>query len=315
MARTLQLSPIAKLSPLMRGEEVVAFDVGPSGIIYVVIATKPLDYRREREDGCSFAKTIPSQPQNYRVIAVGDNEILHESAVHNEAFNIHHVQPLPAGELLLVCGRSYYRGEADYDRNGRIYTNEGKFARDFLLGDGIQAVQATSEGVIWTSYFDEGIFGNYGWDNPIGASGLVAWDAHGSRLYEFEAKCGLDCMADCYALNVASDADVWCYYYDSFPLVRLRGGQIDAFWKIPIEGSHAFAISGQHALFQGGYRKNGIFHLLKLQSGGKATEMAKIQIEDECGLAFTNASIVGRGRSIYMLNDARLYRMDVEMAA
>ena len=67
--------------------------------------------------------------------------------------------------------------KADYDKNGRIYTNKGKFVRDILLGDGIQTVQATSEGVIWTSYFDEGIFGNYGWDNPLGSSGLVAWDA------------------------------------------------------------------------------------------------------------------------------------------
>ena len=107
----------------------------------------------------------------------------------------------------------------------------------------------------------------------------------GNRLYEFEAKCGLDFMADCYALNVASDADVWCYYYDSFPLVHLRAGQIDAVWKIPIHGSHAFAISEGLALFQGGYNKSQTFHLLELQSGTKTQELAQIRIEDEHGIA------------------------------
>ena len=29
-------------------------------------------------------------------------------------------------------------------------------------------------------------------------------------------------ICDCYAVNVASDEDVWCYYYAEFPLVHLR---------------------------------------------------------------------------------------------
>ncbi|WP_176444820.1 hypothetical protein [Paenibacillus herberti] len=41
-------------------------------------------------------------------------------------------------------------------------------SREFLLGDGIQSVQVTDKGIIWTSYFDEGVFGNNGWDKPIG---------------------------------------------------------------------------------------------------------------------------------------------------
>lgn len=38
------------------------------------------------------------------------------------------------------------------------------------------------DGRIVTSYFDEGIFGNFGWDQPLGASGLVVWDEQGRVL-------------------------------------------------------------------------------------------------------------------------------------
>ncbi|WP_440117757.1 hypothetical protein [Paenibacillus sp. QZ-Y1] len=78
---------------------------------------------------------------------------------------------------------------------------DGNTIREFLLGDGIQSVQVTKNGTIWTSYFDEGVFGNNGWSNPIGSQGLVAWDEHGNKLYEDHAAD----IADCYALNVVNE--------------------------------------------------------------------------------------------------------------
>jgi hypothetical protein len=75
-------------------------------------------------------------------------------------------------------------------------------SREILLGGGIKGTQATASGVIWSSYFDEGIFGNYGWHDPIGASGLVARDTTGDTLYQYAPTDALDDMADCYAMNV-----------------------------------------------------------------------------------------------------------------
>lgn len=315
MDRTLRLSPIADLTSHLREGAVVAFNVGPDGLAYLAIARNPLDYRRTEANGCSFAKTIPDQPQTYRVIAVDGNDIRHDVEIRNETFNIHEIQPLSATEFLLVCCRSYYYGPDEFDKNGRVYTRQGVFVRDLLLGDGIKSVQTTLEGKIWTSFSDEGIFGNLGWDNPVGASGLVAWDSFGNRLYEFEATGGLDSMVDCYALNVESDGDVWCYYYSSFPLVRLRGGRIDASWEIPISGSDAFAVSEGLALFRGGYKKRDGFHLLELRPDAKAKELAHVQFEDERGNALVGDWVVARGDSMYMLNDSRLYRVDLEMTA
>ena len=45
----------------------------------------------------------------------------------------------------------------------------------FCLGDGIQDCVVKKDGTIITSYFDEGVFGNYGWDEPLGDCGLIAW--------------------------------------------------------------------------------------------------------------------------------------------
>ena len=50
----------------------------------------------------------------------------------------------------------------------------GELRRQFVLGDGIKHVQTTAAGDIWVGYFDEGVYGNYGWGNdpdsePIGA--------------------------------------------------------------------------------------------------------------------------------------------------
>ena len=96
--------------------------------------------------------------------------------VENEPFEIHAVQPL-FDALLLVCHRSRYRGPNDFDRNGRVYSREGKVLDSILLGDGIESVQTTNHGVIWTSFFDEGVFGITGGVNQSGHP--VSWRGTG----------------------------------------------------------------------------------------------------------------------------------------
>ena len=72
----------------------------------------------------------------------------------------------------------------------------------------------TEENKIWTSYFDEGVYGNYGWEVPIGRNGLRAWDSNGNEMYQYpnseQNKYFID---DCYALNIVADEEVWFYFY------------------------------------------------------------------------------------------------------
>jgi hypothetical protein len=304
---------VASLAPVIGDGEIVAFNVGPDRVTYLVVALKPLDYRIEQPGWASFAKTVPEQPQRYRVVGLSGSQTVLDVVIEGERFNIHDIQPLP-NELLLVCARSYCKGQDDFERNGRVYTRDGKFAREILLGDGIQSVQATSKGVIWTSYFDEGVFGNYGWQSPVGASGLVAWDSAGNKVYEFQPRDGLDSICDCYALNVESEEDVWLYYYTEFPLVRLRRREIESVWKMPLGGSGAFAVSRGHALFCGGYKDRDTYQLFALGKNANPDLLAKVEFRNENGSKLVADRVVGRTDVIHLLSDGHFYQVDVQAA-
>jgi hypothetical protein len=309
--RTLRLAPVVSLASLTEGGELVAFNVGPDGVVYLVVALNPLDYRIEEPGGPSFPKTIPCKPQRYRVVGLSGSEPVLDVVIEREQFNIHFVQPL-IDELLLVCARSHYRGPRSSEKNGRVYTRDGRLAREILLGDGIQSVQTTAGGVIWTSFFDEGVFGNFGWQNPVGASGLVAWDAAGTRLYEFQPAAGLDSICDCYALNVESEDDVWCYYYTEFPLVHLRRREIASVWRMPVKGSGAFAVGHGHALFRGGYDDQDTYKLFSLGPGGKGKPVATIELRGRKGRKLVASRVAARADAIHLVSGDDLYRVDVQ---
>jgi hypothetical protein len=311
MKRSIDLSPVVSLAPFIGDGELVAFNVGPDGVVYLVVALRPLDYRIEQPGGASFAKTVPEYPQKYRVVGLSGGRPVFDVVIEGERFNIHDVQPL-VDELLLVCARSHYKGPDDFEKYGRVYTRDGKFAREILLGDGIQSAQATSGGVIWTSYFDEGVFGNFGWQTPVGVSGLVAWDADGNKVYAFEPSKGLGSISDCYALNVASEKDVWFYYYTDFPLVRLHDRKIQAIWRMPLGGSGAFAVSSGYALFRGGYRDRDTYQLFALGKNEKPALLAKVELRNENGNKLVANRVVGRADSIHLVSDGVLYRVDVQ---
>jgi hypothetical protein len=312
MKQTLRLSPVANLSSVMSGGELVAFNADFNGIVYLVVALKPLDYRIQ-QPAASFAKIVPDHPQTYRVVALRQGEAVFDIVIKGERFNVHHVQPVE-DKLLLVCARSEYRGTDDFDKNGRVYTRTGEFAGEILLGDGIQDVQATPKGVIWTSYFDEGVFGNFGWHEPVGATGLVAWSIAGTKLFEFQPSEGLDSICDCYALNVASDDEVWCYYHTEFPLVLIRRNKIAAIWNVPLGGSHGFAVADGFALFQGGYEDRDMYQLLALGDNGEVNAVAKFEFKDQRGERLLADRVVGRGNVLHLLSGQDLYRVEVSTA-
>lgn len=313
MNQSIQLTPVASLPSIIGKGKLVAFNVGPDRVVYCVLATRPLDDRIKQPGWASFVKTVPDQPQRYRVVGFYDGEVVKDVLIENEPFNIHEIQPLD-DKLLLVCARSTYRSRDDYEKNGRIYTQDGKFVGAILLGDGIASVQATSECVIWTSYFDEGVFGNYGWNSPVGQMGLVAWDSKGEKTWEFQPGTGLEPIYDCYALNVASAKDVWFYYYDEFPLVWLQNRKVNGVWKMPLSGSPAFAVFDGYALFSGGYKDRETFHLFRLEKSGGVKSIADFKLHDKKGQPLLADRIVGRENTIYMVHEGDLYQIDVETA-
>jgi hypothetical protein len=107
------------------------------------------------------------------------------------------------GGYLFVCAR------AEADQPNAWWVDDAlKHERRLSLGDGISDVRVARSGHIWTTYFDEGVFGE-----GIGAEGVLEFDASGRKRWAHDAaKAGTDDIADVYAFNLASEDDAWVYF-------------------------------------------------------------------------------------------------------
>ncbi len=172
-------------------------------------------------------------------------------------FNYHFFRPFKEGFLLL--GARCEKEEDNAENNALFIRRDGHVIKEFCLGDGIQDCITTIDGKIILSYFDEGIFGNYGWDFPLGSSGLVVWNEFGNIVWENRK---YD-IADCYAMNVDSLDRLWFYYYTNFDLV-CTDYKSDFTVNPKVSGSSAFAISKKRRqiIMEGGYN-DGNFYIYK----------------------------------------------------
>ncbi|WP_223642842.1 hypothetical protein [Corallococcus sp. EGB] len=238
-----------------------------------------------------------------------------------DAPDFDYVQPLPGGEVLLVNARCRYLSERAHERNAHVYEPEGALSRELTLGDGIADVQATSDGQVWVSYFDEGVFGNRGWGGdetrrPIGEDGLVRFDALGRRQESGVrmALPGEQSISDCYALNVASERETWFYSYTDFPLVRMRPGQPSTLWRSPVRGAHAIVVSDTHVLFGGGYDDAFQLQLFSLYDRGhqRLGPGARVILTDETGRPWQPSWLKGRGSWLHGAEGTRHFRVPME---
>jgi hypothetical protein len=296
---------------LNREGQLVALGIGPQESVHAVFALRKPDMRIEQSGGAIFFKTKPDRAQAYRIETWKTSSKTAEVHIAEEEFNITSVQPL-GDDLLLVCPRCNRTNPDDVEKNGRIYTSSGFLKRELVLGDGIEQVYVASDQTIWTSYFDEGVFGNYGWDEPLGASGLVQWSPDGDILYEFTPSQGLDYIADCYAMNVDFEGDVWCCYYTDFPLVRIHDHQIRDSWDSPVEGSHAFAVDPPFVLFLGSYNKRDEFYLVELLAEGKSKIIGQYTMTDHDGKPLEMNRVETRGPHFHIVSGSRLYTVGID---
>jgi hypothetical protein len=165
------------------------------------------------------------------------------------------------------------------------------------------------------SYFDEGIFGNFGWGNdaastPLGASGLVRFDSEGRQLLEFVPPRGFGHMADCYALNACDEA-AWAYYYTDFPIVQVSPSGKRRGWKTKIAGARAFATDGQRVLLFGGYGSQRERCVLGELGKSELINEVDYRLELPSGDSCSAAYAVGRGAVLHIITNAGWYQVDV----
>jgi len=216
-----------------------------------------------------------------------------------------HVQPLSHNTWLFIRSRSYGSG----DHNASIYAVDGSLLRSFHVGDAIHDVQVDEVGAIWVSFFDEGVFSG---EEPAQA-GLVCFNQEGQTLFKYNnlaERTGALSIADCYAMNVCSQQEVWLCPYMEFPLVQLVEQQIKQVWlDVPVRGSQAFAISSGRALFAGGYENWKKLFLVTLDT------MSEEQIEavDQDGARLSFRIAYGRGSRLYLVSEQSIFVLDLDI--
>jgi hypothetical protein len=257
----VRLALHADLADAATGLVPIFRSVGPGGeAVLLLVAPEDRWIARGYEDQPGREGFRRSQAQRpYTAVAlIHDGEQAHRITLRTVDVAHPFLQPLTSGDLLVVGERCRRLPNGSTERNGRIYGADGELLRELLFGDGIDDIQVGQADAIWVAYFDEGIFGNYGWGYsegavPLGEAGLVRFDPRGNKVWEYVPASGFSLMAGCAALNVA-DHDTWaCYYDTTFPLVgiapdgRVRG------WHTDIPDVGALAVDGQRALFFTGY--------------------------------------------------------------
>lgn len=228
------------------------------------------------------------------------------------------VQPLPEGRVLVAGARARWR-PAGPDRNGIVYDADGQVVTQETLGDGIEHVFTTSTGDVWVGYFDEGIYGNYGWGDrdappPLGSTGIVRFNARLQPEWHYpsdgDGQWGGG-VSDCYALNVTDDT-TWSCYYDSFPVVGIRNGTVTGWHNKKVRGAKALAVAGSTVVLCGGYGPDADRLAVCVTEGDDVHVVAEYRVTLPGGQSLPAGSrIIGRGEGLHVLTEDTWYRLDL----
>ena len=233
-----------------------SFQIGNDNKIYLLLANEvPIFPAPKEYHYCAITILV-----DWRT-----GDFLHSSMVDFGMYRqaLHYIQPHEDGFLLLGARAQLYADNIA-DQNALFLNAAGKIISRCCLGDGIQQCIVNKHNLLVTSYWDEGVFGNYGWHRPIGSPGLIIWSAKGTILWKNEKYP----IYDCYALNLDADDCPWFYYYSDFNLVKING-QNDLVFNPKIAGSSGFLMNKTNTsfIFEAGYGSHCEFINKRLTGG------------------------------------------------
>jgi len=239
-------------------------------------------------------------PRRFRLVRVGAGGATATMDLPPLNLTFPMVDMFPDGRVLVAGPRCSWRSETDFDRNGAVIDPKTGTAARILLGDGIENVFVDSRGRIWVGYFDEGVFGNFGWSDPgpppIGAAGLVCFSETGEKLWEYDQS--RHSIADCHALNVHGD-EAAAFTYTDFPVCTVAGDFSRAWFDTGLAGCKAFAISDQRVLFSGQYKDSAYLGYQGTLNPDRAAEFEQVSFIRPGGTPIEATRIVGRGDKLY----------------
>lgn len=254
----IHLTPFANIQEDIEDLIPLSIAIGPSQDLLILLT----EHRPPLIEG-RFHPTYTEEHYSYKVLHLKDGrkKILN---LPDEQWNYHVVQPFDDDHVMLVCARSMYHDAEHIDKNARVYDWKGRFIRSFCLGDGIDHVYTTEDQHIWTGYFDEGVYGNYGWKNPIGGSGLVGWDYDG-RIIDNGSDRQL--IGECLALNTAANDQVW-YFVGERAQIGLLHNETESVFSTDALGFQTFAVKNDRMMVHRQYFDNHQFFELAREGSG-----------------------------------------------
>jgi hypothetical protein len=227
------------------------------------------------------------------------------------------VQPMPGGRFLVAAARCWWRPDGP-DSNAVLYDSDGQPLSEHVLGDGLLHVLATRTGEVWAGYFDEGIYGNYGWGQagtpePVGAYGIVRFSPALEPVWHYPkyTEAGpWEAISECSALNV-EDTATWACYDPDYPVVRIGEGTV-AGWHNQVKGVQALAVAGSRvALFGGDGPERDRLAVAELTAGhAHFGGRYRVVLPDGQPLP-PGTQVIGRGPRLHVLTGTGWYQLDV----
>ncbi len=218
------------------------------------------------------------------------------------------------GRILVAASRCAWRDTGDFDLNGVILEPVSGSRFRFLLGDGIQDLAVDDAGRIWASYYDEGVYGNYGWNRPgppgPGEGGVVCFDDAGAQSWCFQPSNDDAFMDDCYAMNVTGQ-QAYVFYCSDFKLCRIDADFSRQYWTPGLSGCHSLAVAGDQVLFSAQYKDpQSRFYLLKF-GGDALNATVPLTLALPSGAPLANGRVFGRGPNIHFFNSDGWFRGNI----
>ena len=259
------------------GLDFVSMSIGYDGKAYFLFSTQI----PERIDGM-FVNTVANAAYTALVVTPswesGVVEAVEKIDFGTHPMNFHFLRPVPDGSFLLLGSRCMFSKKNGPEKNAIFTDREGNVLHAFTFGDGIADCIVRGDGIIITSYFDEGVIGNYGWDEPIGSSGLCAWTTNGEIIWRAERD-----IVDCYAMNTDAEGNLWYYYYTDFMLIR-TDFKTEMEFDPQVNGADSFAVvgNGRFLIMSGGYGDANSFYVSRI-SGDRIEDTEPLSFVKEDG--------------------------------
>lgn len=310
----LQVRWHGRLEPANAGDVLVSIGMGFDSRAWALWSTPSgrdaLTSSTVSPGGATFPDAQTAAPVTARV-TVHDPDLVGLISIDTLSIAGPHVQPLPEGRVLLVGSRCRWRPDGP-DENAAIYDSNGELLVAATLGDGIEQVQTTEAGQVWVGYFDEGVFGNYGWGNPgpepVGSHGIVRFSPDLTVEWEYPYDADSGPVDDCYAMNVDGDA-TWACYYSDFPVIRIRGDEIEA-WHNDHVGARALVTADSKIALAGGYGADHALVVWGDLEGGRVTMRNRRRLLRPDGERLPPAVLTGRGSILNAFVEDEWYVLD-----